>query len=83
MFMWPGWAKSLKDNRPTPRNHANRNDNENFLMSDMDDATEWYQPQTNTVHEVSDNGTVRDVPATSPRLTDHRYGLHLTLNSDW
>jgi hypothetical protein len=58
IFMRPGWVKTLKDNWPTPRNHANHNDDENSLMSDMDDATEWYQPQMNTVHEVSDNGTV-------------------------
>ncbi|KAF5368271.1 hypothetical protein D9615_010359 [Tricholomella constricta] len=89
MFMRPGWAKSLKDSRPTEVNQINRNDNEDFVMKDMDDATEWYNSFTNTVRQVGDMGTVRDVPlerldnAAAPRLTDHRYGLHLTLNADW
>ena len=83
MFMRPGWAKSLKDNRPTPANKPNRNDDEDFVMMDMDDGTEWYEPWMNITHEVGDSGAVRDVPTTAPRLTDHCYGLHLTLNSDW
>ncbi|KAF9464566.1 hypothetical protein BDZ94DRAFT_1353354 [Collybia nuda] len=58
MFMRPGWAKSLKDSRRSPHNHPKRNDNEDFVMRDMDDATEWYEPQTNILREVGSNGTV-------------------------
>lgn len=64
--MWPGWVKSLKDNHPTSANKPNHNDDEDFVMMDMDNGTEWYESQMNTTCEVGDNGAVQDVPTTAP-----------------
>jgi hypothetical protein len=55
-------------------------------MKDMDDATAWYEPNIGTVREIAANGMVRDVPPDGEpirKLTDNRYGLHLTMNADW
>ncbi|KAG1737090.1 uncharacterized protein EDB91DRAFT_1249737 [Suillus paluster] len=58
-------------------------------MTDIHDGTLWHELETNTVREIGELGTVHDCPQdldngpTATKLTEHRYGLHLTLNIDW
>ena len=82
-FMRPGFARMIKDSRLHPENQNNDPD---FIMRDIHDGAAWHRGFTNSVREVGDMGTVRDVPRNpGPRekLTSHRFGLHLTLNTDW
>ncbi|KAF5384761.1 hypothetical protein D9615_001059 [Tricholomella constricta] len=83
-FMRPGFAASIRDSRNArPRNF----DDEDFVMKDMHDAEGWDKLNTGMFREVGDLGTVRDVPgapgADTTKLTSHRFGLHLTINTDW
>lgn len=56
-------------------------------MTNMHDSMLWHELETNTVCEIGELGTVRDRPQdnqpATTKLTEHRYGLHLTLNIDW
>ncbi|EIW84541.1 hypothetical protein CONPUDRAFT_49943 [Coniophora puteana RWD-64-598 SS2] len=84
MFMRPGFAHMIRDSRADV---SNRNDDSGFIMRDMHDGALWHQLDTHTVREVGERGHVRDRPEdgrdTAPKLTSHRYGLHLTCNVDW
>lgn len=62
------------------------NEDPNFVMEYMHDAPLWYNLRTGIKREVGNLGTVRDVPVSTcseQRLTDHRFGLRLTINTDW
>ncbi|KAG1760475.1 hypothetical protein EDD22DRAFT_990093 [Suillus occidentalis] len=84
MFMRPGFAKSIRDSR---HDQPRRNDDEDFVMTDMHDGTLWHELETNTIREIGELGTIRDRPQDNrpiaTKITEHRYGLHLTLNIDW
>ncbi|KAG2757569.1 hypothetical protein P692DRAFT_20711205 [Suillus brevipes Sb2] len=84
MFMRPGFAKSVRDSR---QDHPGQNEDEDYVMTDMHDGMLWHELETNTVREIGELGTVRDRPQdnqpATTKLTEHRYGLHLTLNIDW
>ncbi|KDR66227.1 hypothetical protein GALMADRAFT_217198 [Galerina marginata CBS 339.88] len=82
-FMRPGFAKMIKDSRGHQGGH---NGDEDFVMHDIYDGAGWDQCYTNTVREVGNMGSIRDVARDGgelEKLTSHRYGLHLTLNTDW
>ncbi|KII92119.1 hypothetical protein PLICRDRAFT_461608 [Plicaturopsis crispa FD-325 SS-3] len=83
MFMRPGFAKKVEKK---PEHTPGRNNNEDFVMTDMQDGEAWYRNTTGTVREVGDRGTVRDVPGNGDpmptRLFSHRFGLQLTINMD-
>ncbi|KAG0700869.1 hypothetical protein DFH29DRAFT_1069958 [Suillus ampliporus] len=83
MLMRPGFARSIRDSRnDIPR----QNDDENFVMTDIHDGTLWHELETNIVREVGEFGAIRDWPREGrnrQNLTEHRYGLHLTMNCDW
>ncbi|PPQ99854.1 hypothetical protein CVT24_009605 [Panaeolus cyanescens] len=88
-FLRPGFAKSLRDNR---QHIPNQNDDENFVMHDIYDGRCWTRSATHLQRQIGNKGNVRDVPAPSnedgiqqepTELNSHRYGLHLTLNTDW
>jgi hypothetical protein len=55
-------------------------------MTDMHHGTNWHELETQTVYEIGNHGTVRDIPNKGidapTKLYKHRYGLHLTLNGD-
>lgn len=81
--MRPGFAKMIWDSRGHQGGH---NDDEDFVMWDIYDGAGWDQCYTNTVREVGNLGSIRNVSRTGgepEKLTSHRYGLHLTLNTDW
>ena len=62
------------------------NDDEDFVMCDIDDGAGRDQCYTNTVHEVGNLGSICDVARDGgepEKLRTHRYGLHLTFNTDW
>ncbi|KAG2050544.1 hypothetical protein BDR06DRAFT_998615 [Suillus hirtellus] len=84
MFMQPGFAKSVQDSR---QDHPGQNEDEDYVMTDMHDGMLWHELKTNTVREIGKLGTVHDRPQdnqpATTKLTEHRYGLHLTLNIDW
>lgn len=83
MFMRPGFAKSIRDSR---NDQPRVNDDENFIMTDIHHGTAWHDLETNIVREIGEFGAVRDQPAdgiAAKKLTAHRYGLHLTMNTDW
>jgi len=83
-FMRPGFAQSIRDSR---NNAPDRNEDKDFVMEDMHDAQGWHDLYTNTIREVGDHGTIRDTLADDApiptKLTSHRFGLHLTINTDW
>ncbi|KAG2061047.1 hypothetical protein BDR06DRAFT_993204 [Suillus hirtellus] len=83
MFMQPGFAKSVQDSR---QDHPGQNEDEDYVMTDMHDGMLWHELETNTVREIGELGTVRDRPQdnqpATTKLTERRYGLHLTLNID-
>ncbi|RDB30064.1 hypothetical protein Hypma_014106 [Hypsizygus marmoreus] len=83
MFMRPGFAKSVSRK---PEDVPGRNNNKDFIMTDMSDGEMWYKSTTGTRREVGSSGTVRDMPngtAPNAKLYMHRFGLQLTLNTDW
>ncbi|KAG2346616.1 hypothetical protein BDR05DRAFT_974579 [Suillus weaverae] len=84
MFMRPGFAKSIRDSR---HDQPRRNDDEDFVMTDMHDGTLWHELEMNTIREIGELGTIHDCPQDNRpmamKITEHRYGLHLTLNIDW
>ncbi|KAJ3512148.1 hypothetical protein NMY22_g15420 [Coprinellus aureogranulatus] len=82
MMRRKGFAHRLRDSRNTP---MNQNDDPNFKMTDMHDGEIWHDLKTNIRREVGDQGTVRDVECEggAKRLTENRYGLHITINIDW
>ncbi|EIW80779.1 hypothetical protein CONPUDRAFT_57284, partial [Coniophora puteana RWD-64-598 SS2] len=84
MFMRPGFARMIRDSRADV---PDRDVDEHFVMRDMHDGSLWHELNTHTVREVGEHGHVRDRPEddhdTAPKLTSHRYGLHLTCNIDW
>ncbi|KAH9921364.1 hypothetical protein B0H21DRAFT_701660 [Amylocystis lapponica] len=84
MFMRPGFAKSLIDYRQFA---SGRNDNEDFIMEDMHDGEMIYKLSTGTIREVNSTGTIRDRPndprRPATKLTQHRYGLPMSMNLDW
>ena len=84
MMMRPGFVKSLRDNRA---HQPGRNDDDDFVMTDMPDGDAWHEQETGTVRELEDHGTVLDsAPDGGPEprnLNDHCYGLHLSFNGDW
>jgi hypothetical protein len=84
MFMRPGFATSIRDSR---HDQPRRNDDEDFVMIDMYDGTLWHELETNTIREIGELGAIRDRPPnnspTAMKITEHRYGLHLTLNIVW
>jgi hypothetical protein len=84
MMMRPGFAKSLRDNHA---HQPGRNDDDDFIMTDMPDGDAWHEQETGTVRELGDHGTVRDsAPDGGPEpqnLNDRRYGLHFSFNGDW
>jgi hypothetical protein len=82
MMRRKGFARRMRDSRDTP---VNDNDNPMFKMKDMHDGEMWHDLKTNIRREVGDQGTVRDVECEggAKRLTEHRLGLHITINIDW
>jgi len=82
-FMRPGFAAMIRDSRGQ---HGGHNDDPDFVMADIYDGAAWGRCYTNTVREVGDLGSIRDVSRDGgepEKLTSHRFGLHLTLNMDW
>ncbi|KZT25039.1 hypothetical protein NEOLEDRAFT_1156520 [Neolentinus lepideus HHB14362 ss-1] len=81
-LMRPGFAQMIRDSRNII---PNRNDDENFLMEDISDGSIWNMSKTRIQRKTGSRGTVRDVPIEGggQNLNSHRFGLHLTLNSDW
>ncbi|THU83343.1 hypothetical protein K435DRAFT_971601 [Dendrothele bispora CBS 962.96] len=78
-----GFRRLIRDSR---EDNANRNNDEDFLMTDMHDGNLWYGLKTGIQREVSEFGTVRDSPLTPEserKLNEHRFGLHLVVNLDW
>ncbi|KAJ3508326.1 hypothetical protein NLJ89_g5817 [Agrocybe chaxingu] len=73
----------VRDSRQSRSGHG---DDEDFIMQDIYDGARWEQCYTSMRREVGNFGTVRDVPiegAECEKLTSHRYGLHLSVNTDW
>ncbi|KAF9461452.1 hypothetical protein BDZ94DRAFT_1371533 [Collybia nuda] len=70
-----------------PHHQPGRNSDEDFIMKDMPDGKMWYYSTTRTKREVGNLGTVRDTPNSAEelptKLFSHRFGLQLTLNTDW
>jgi len=82
-FMRPGFANMVRDNRTSPHGHG---DDDDFIMRDIYDAACWDSCYTNTRRDVGNHGSIRDVPCEGPsmkNLNAHRFGLHLTVNTDW
>ncbi|PPQ79796.1 hypothetical protein CVT26_012594 [Gymnopilus dilepis] len=82
-FLRPGFARIIRDNR---RQHGGLQDDDDFVMRDIYDGAGWEQCYVKTVREIGNLGSVRDVSQEGgepQRLTDQRFGLHLTLNTDW
>jgi hypothetical protein len=84
MFMRPGFTKLVErkvDHQP------GRNSDEDFLMKDMHDGEMWYRSTTGTTREIGSMGTIHDTPSNGAeiptKLFFHRFGLQLTLNTDW
>jgi hypothetical protein len=78
-----GFRKLVRDSRNTP---LHQNADENFVMTDMHDGEIWHDLRTGIERQVGNFGTIRDVPAnghTEHKLTDFRFGLHLSINLDW
>jgi hypothetical protein len=78
-----GFRKLVRDSRGTP---VHQNANENFVMTDMHDADIWHDLRTGIKREIGNYGTIRDTPLgedTEHKLTDFRFGLHLSINLDW
>ena len=82
MFLRPGFAESLRDNRGDP---VNPNVDPDFPMEDIHHGMIWHSSLTNQTREVSSDGSFRDMNTGEfpVRLTSHCYGLHLTANIDW
>ncbi|KZT19841.1 hypothetical protein NEOLEDRAFT_1151707 [Neolentinus lepideus HHB14362 ss-1] len=61
------------------------NNDKDFVMKDISDGAIWHMSQTQTQREYGDQGTVQDLPTEggSENLNAHRFGLHLSLNTDW
>ena len=82
--MCPGFAKMIRDNRD---HQAGKNDDEDFVMTDMSDGDAWNEQYVCDVCEVGNHGTIRDMAAANgPAITNlnaQRYGLHLSVNGDW
>ena len=69
-------------------NHeAGKNNDENYVMTDMSDGDVWNKQYTGEVCKVGNQGTIRDVGAANgPAITNlnsQQYGLHLSVNGDW
>jgi len=82
-FLRPGFAAMIRDNRDTRNGHC---DDEEFVMRDIHDGACWDSCYTNTIREVGNRGSVQDVPKegdVQENLNSHRFGLHLTVNTDW
>jgi len=82
-FMRPGFAAMIRDSRGQQNGH---NDDPDFVVTDIYDGAAWGRCYTNTVREVGDLGSICDVSRDGgepEKLTSHRFGLHLTLNTDW
>lgn len=78
-----GFRKLVRDSRDTP---AHQNDDPNFVMKDLHDGKMWHDLKTGIQREHGDCGAVRDVPCPGMEekpLTSHRFGLHVTINTDW
>ncbi|KAG1734538.1 hypothetical protein EDD22DRAFT_1011418 [Suillus occidentalis] len=76
MFMRPGFAQSIRDSR---QDQPGQNTDEDFVMTDIHHGTQWHDLETNILREVDRAMEGRMVK----KLTEHRYGLHLTMNTDW
>jgi hypothetical protein len=84
-FVRPGFSKLIRDNR-LPENQVWHNGDEDFVMDDIYHGSRWNECLSHTRREIGNLGTVRDVPLQGgepKRLNSHRYGLHLTVNTDW
>ncbi|KAE9404131.1 hypothetical protein BT96DRAFT_989625 [Gymnopus androsaceus JB14] len=78
-----GFRKLIRDSRNSPEH---QNNNTSFMMTDMSDGSIWHELKTGIKREQGNLGHVRDVPrseGSEKKLTDHRFGLHLTVNLDW
>ncbi|KAG2144482.1 hypothetical protein DEU56DRAFT_789801 [Suillus clintonianus] len=83
MFMRPGFAQLIRDSR---QDQPGQNTDEDFVMTDIHHGTQWHGLETNILREVGEFGAVRDRAMEGrmvKKLTEHRYGLHLTMNTDW
>ncbi|KAG1734770.1 hypothetical protein EDD22DRAFT_852445 [Suillus occidentalis] len=58
MFMRPGFAKSIRDSR---HDQPRRNDDEDFVMTDMHDGTLWHELEMNTIREIGELGWVSSI----------------------
>lgn len=77
-----GFRKLVRDSRGGREPHAN--DDPEFVMEDMHDGSHWHDLHTGIKRELGNLGTVRDTetsPGSKQRLTDHRFGLHLLINT--
>jgi hypothetical protein len=78
-----GFRKLIRDSRNTP---IGNNDDDNYLMTDMHDGEIWHDLKTGIKREVGNLGTVRDIATgedTERRISEHRFGLHMSINIDW
>lgn len=83
MFMRPGFAQSIRDSR---QDQPGQNTDEDFVMTDIHHGTQRHDLETNILREVGEFGAVRDRAMEGrmvKKLTERRYGLHLTMNTDW
>lgn len=84
-FFRPGFSKLIRDNR-LPENQVWHDDDEDFVMEDIYHGARWNECFSHTRREIGNLGTVHDVSLQGgepQRLNSHRYGLHLTVNTDW
>ncbi|KAG0698529.1 hypothetical protein DFH29DRAFT_877950 [Suillus ampliporus] len=58
MFMRPGFAKSIRDSR---QDQPQRNNDNDYVMTDIHDGMLWHELETNTVHEIGELGTFKPV----------------------
>ncbi|KAF9056739.1 hypothetical protein BDP27DRAFT_1386299 [Rhodocollybia butyracea] len=84
MMQRPGFAESICDTRMKTCPSSN---DDNFVMEDISDGSDWYTHTVETVRERGNQGTIRDVAADGQdepkKLNDQRYGLNMTINCDW
>jgi hypothetical protein len=84
MFLRPGFAQMVARK---PDQRPGRNNDNDFVMKDLSDGDMWYQSTVGTTRQIGSQGTIRDIPLgeedDARKLYSCRFGLQLTLNTDW
>ncbi|RXW19617.1 hypothetical protein EST38_g6241 [Candolleomyces aberdarensis] len=83
MLLRKGFRRQLRDSRGSP---VGQNDDPHFVMKDIHDGEVWHELRTGIKRELGNQGNVRDIGhdgGEGSRLTEHRLGLHMTVNLDW